>query len=189
MNEHEAILRLKRGDLGALALLVERYQVRAVRTAYLITHNRALAEDVVQSVFVRLHQGISTFDPERPFAPWFFRSVTNAAVQAAQRREREISLDEPDDNDRSLADVLTDFAARLDDGLEAKELQQAIWEALQKLSPEQRAAVVMRYYMDLSENEMAAAMNTPPGTIKWRLHTARNQLRVLLRHVFQESQG
>ncbi len=189
MNEYEAILRLKRGDLSALAFLVERYQVRAVRTAYLITQNRALAEDVVQSVFVRLYQGISTFDPERPFAPWFFRSVANAAIQTLQRHEREISLDDHEDDDRPIADVLTDFASHLEDSLEEKEMQQAVRDALQKLSPEQRAAVVMRYYMDLSESEMAAELNTPPGTIKWRLHTARNQLRVLLRHVFQESQG
>jgi len=186
VNEHEAILRLKRGDMKALAFLVERYQVRAVRTAYLITQDRALAEDIVQVSFIKLHQGILTFDSERPFAPWFMRSVANAAIQAAQRREREVSLDEHEDHNRLS---LVDFAAQLEDGLEAKETQQAIWAALQKLPPEQRAAVVMRYYLDLSESEMVTALDAPPGTIKWRLHTARNQLRVLLRHVFQESRG
>ncbi len=186
MNEHEAILRLKRGDMKALAFLVERYQLRAVRTAYLITQDRALAEDVVQAAFIKLHQGMSTFDPERPFAPWFMRSVVNAAIQAAQRRERDISLDADDTQDALSADALKTFASHLEDGLEAKEIRQAVQEALQKLSPEQRSAVVMRYYLDLSESEMVTALEIPAGTVKWRLHTARNQLRVLLRHIFQE---
>jgi RNA polymerase sigma-70 factor (ECF subfamily) len=184
VNEHEAILRLKRGDMKALAFLVERYQLRAVRTAYLITQDRALAEDVVQAAFIKLHQGMSTFDPERPFAPWFMRSVVNAAIQAAQRRERVVSLDTDDTHD--AVDALKTFASHLEDGLEAKEMRQAVQEALQKLSPEQRSAIVMRYYLDLSESEMVTALDIPAGTVKWRLHTARNQLRVLLRHIFQE---
>ncbi|MEO8609830.1 MAG: sigma factor [Chloroflexota bacterium] len=66
MNENQAIKRLKRGDINGLETLVRQHQVRAVRTAYLITQDRALAEDVVQAAFVRAYQHIDQFDVSRP---------------------------------------------------------------------------------------------------------------------------
>lgn len=179
MYEREAIRRLQRGDISGLATLVRRYQVQAVRAAYLVTQDCQQAEDVVQAAFLRAYQRIEQFDPERPFAPWFYRSVVNAAVQTARRSQRQVSLDGGEEI--TLADLLPDPSPAPDETIEAVEMQQAVRQALQQLSPEQRAAVVMRYYLDLSEAEMAAEMQVPPGTIKWRLHNARKQLRFLLR--------
>jgi RNA polymerase sigma-70 factor (ECF subfamily) len=93
MEEQEAIARLKRGDVGGLEALVRRYQVQAVRTAYLITRDRALAEDIVQAAFLRAYERIDQFDAGRPFGPWFLRSVANDAVKAAARRERLVPLE------------------------------------------------------------------------------------------------
>lgn len=187
MEEQTAIRRLKRGDIGGLAVLVRRYEVRAVRTAYLITHDRALAEDVVQAAFLRVYQRIDQYDPDRPFAPWFMRSVVNAAIQAAQRQQRDLSLDAPappvGQDDLTFADLLPDPAPGPDDEIERAELRAAVWEALGRLSPEQRAAVVLRYYLGLSDDEMSGELDCSPVTVRWRLHTARKQLRVLLRRV------
>ena len=69
MEEQRAIQRLKRGDLGGLEVLVGHHQVRAVRTAYLIVRERALAEDVVQGAFVKAYEKINRFDETRPFGP------------------------------------------------------------------------------------------------------------------------
>lgn len=184
MDEREtaaAVGRMKQGDIGGLAVLVRRYQVRAVRAAYLITGDRALAEDVVQAAFVRLFQRIDQYDSSRPFAPYFLRSVANAAVQAAQRRQRNVSLNTTVAGDATLEDLLPDEAPLPETEAQRAELRQAVHEALNKLSPEQRAAVVMRYYLDLSEAEMSDALAVPAGTVKWRLHSARKQLSVLLR--------
>ncbi len=181
MNEREAVSRMKRGDIGGLAVLVEHYQVRALRAAYLITQDSALAEDIVQTAFVRAYQRIAQFDSSRPFAPWFLRSVVNAAVQAARRDNRQLSLDAPARAGlESFADLLPDAAPSPDEAAEQDELRRVVGQALAQLSPEQRAAVVLRYYLDLDEGEMAAALSIPPGTVKWRLHAARRQLRGLL---------
>lgn len=180
MNEGEAINRLKRGDINGLETLVRRHQVRAVRTAYLITQDRALAEDVAQAAFLRAYQRIHQFNASRPFAPWFMRSVVNAAIQAAQDGKRQESLDDTvqgHESDFTFADLIPDVAPGLDEMVEQTEVQQAVWAALQKLPPDQRAAVVLRYYLGLDEAEMSDQMNVPPGTIKWRLHAARKQLR------------
>jgi RNA polymerase sigma-70 factor, ECF subfamily len=184
VDDLAAINRLRRGDLKGLAVLVERYQVQAVRTANLITRDRAMAEDVVQSVFVRLARSIDSFDTQRPFAPWFMRSVANAALQAAQRDQRYVAFD--DDDMLALNDSFTDPAPSPDAAADARALRDAIGEALAHLSPEQRAVIVLRYYLDMGESEMSDALNTPAGTIKWRLHAARQQLRVLLHRLLKE---
>lgn len=177
MNEHEAILRLKRGDIGGLEVLVHSYQVRAVRVAYLVCHDRALAEDIMQAAFLRAYERIDQFDASRPFAPWFLRSVINEAIRASQRHQRQEPLRGDDDetgpahfsNDPDLADVVA-----------SDETSRAIWAMLKQLTPEQRAVIVQRYYLDMSEAEMATQAATPVGTIKSRLHYARQRLRQLL---------
>src|SRR5436190_20885557 len=93
MTEQEAITRLKAGDISGLERLVKLYQVQAVRAAYLIMRDRAAAEDVVQTAFLRAYERIGQFDATRPFGPWFLRGVVNDAVKAAARGARQVSLD------------------------------------------------------------------------------------------------
>lgn len=173
-----AVARLKRGDIRGLEILVRAYQVRAVRAATLITHDRALAEDIVQAAFLRAYERIEQFDSARPFAPWFLRSVVNDAIKSVTRRRPQIALDHTPDDAPGVA--VFDPAPGPDELLEHAETQEAIWDALAQLSPEQRGAIVLRYYLGFSETEIAAEQNCPPGTVKWRLHTARQRLRDLL---------
>lgn len=183
MQEHQAIARMKRGDISGLDSLVKRHQVQALRTAMLITRDKQLAEDVVQNAFIRAYQKIDQFDASKPFAPWFMRSVANAALQAVKKKERTLSLQVEVADGLTFEDLLEDFDNHPDDQLEAKERQQIIKKALDKLTPEQRMAVVMRYFLDMSEQDMSSALDTPKGTIKWRLHESRKRLRGLLQRM------
>ncbi len=88
MDDLQAIQRLKDGDIGGLEYLVARYQSKAVRTAFLITHDETLAEDVVQDTFVRIYHRINHFDLSCPFEPYLLRSVVNAALNVAQKADR-----------------------------------------------------------------------------------------------------
>jgi RNA polymerase sigma-70 factor (ECF subfamily) len=164
---------------------VQQYEVEAVRTAYLVTHDRALAEDVVQSTFLRIYQRIDQYDTARPFKPWFMRSVVNAAIQAAKRHQRTLSLDATPSgsNGDTFADLLADPAPGPDDEAEHAELRRTVWRALGDLSPDQRAAVVLRYYLELSDDDISAQLDIAPSTVRWRLHAARKQLRGLLQRV------
>ncbi len=90
MDEQRAIQQLKTGDIGGLEVLVSLYQVRAVRAAFLITRDAALAEDAVQEAFLQIYRSIRHFDQDRPFAAWFMRSVVNACLKAAQKTARQI---------------------------------------------------------------------------------------------------
>jgi RNA polymerase sigma-70 factor (ECF subfamily) len=180
-EEREAIWRLQQGDIGGLDYLVRHYQVRAVRAAYLVTHDAALAEDVVQAAFVKAYERISQFDPTRPFGPWFLTSVLHDAVKFAQERARHTSIESMEEDPRSSGEsVLEDERPGPETLWEQAETAEEVRAALLRLVPEQRRAVVARYYLGLSEAETAAAQSAPLSTIKWRLHDARRRLRLIL---------
>ena len=179
MDERAAVDRLKRGDVGGLEMLVDRYHTRATRAAYLVVRDRALAEDIAQGAFVRAFERIGTFDVGRPFGPWFMKLVLNEAIAAARRRGRFASREV-----RGAEEILARLAdpAAGPHGLaEAGDVRRRVWQALEELPPIQRAAIVERYYLDLSEAEMSERGASPPGTIKRRLHDARRGLSKLLR--------
>ncbi len=177
MEERRAIERLKRGDIGGLETLVRRHQVRAVQAAYLILRDRSLAEDVAQNAFVRAYEKIAQFDLERPFGPWFMKVVVNDAAKTATRRDRTLPLE----GDDAPAGWLMDPETGPQELAEEAEAQRRVWEAIKKLPPTQRAVVVQRYYLGMSEAEMSREEGSPPGTIGWRLHAARKSLSRMLR--------
>ena len=180
MDDQFAISRLKQGDLNGLEILVNRYQVQAVRAAYLVLYDRGLAEDVAQTAFVKAAEHIHQFDEERPFAPWFLRMIVNDALKVAQKQKSIMPLDDLDEPTARLADWLTDSAPRPEQQLEAKETREDLLKAIHSLPPKQRAVIVMQYYLDLSEVELSANMERPLSTIKWWLRDARKRLRDLL---------
>lgn len=181
MDELDAIARLKQGDISGLKVLVKSYQVAAVRAAYLITQEQALAEDVVQAAFIRAYERIDQFDAQRPFKPWFMRMVVNDAIKQARRRQRLVPL--TDHDEMTDTDQLIDPNPGPDELMELTTMQDGFQQALKQLPPAQRAAIVMRYFLDMSEAEMSEQLQVPPGTVKWRLHAGRKRLQRILQRV------
>jgi RNA polymerase sigma-70 factor (ECF subfamily) len=175
MDEREALARLKRGDIGGLEALVLRYQVQAVQAAYLVVSDYALAEDIAQAAFLRAFERIASFDASRPFGPWFMRIVVNRAISAAGGRH-DLSFEARSEAEPDLPS--TDPG--LQEILEAAETREEILAAMEKLSPGQRAAIVMRYFLDMSDAEVSQQLAVPEGTVRRRLHDARHRLRRLL---------
>lgn len=185
MEDRLAISRLKQGDLNGLETLVKRYQATAVHAAYLILYDRALAEDVAQTAFVKAAERIQQFDETRPFAPWFYRMVVNDALKLAGKQQRVVSLEEQLDTPAAkVAEWLVDPAQRPEQLVEQMETRRLILQAIQSLPPEQRAVIVMRYFLNMSEVGMSAKMGRPLSTIKWWLRDARQRL-----HRLMESYG
>ena len=176
MDEKEAIQCLKKGDIRGLEYLVRQFQLKAVRAAYLITRDAGLAEDVAQDSFIRAYHSIRWFDDSRPFEPWLLRSVVNASVKMMQRSARQIEVGE----DESLFTESISRVESVEEQVESAEVQEAVWQAMEKLSPRQRAVIVQRYFLELSEREMAEDAGSAVGTVKWILNAARKKLRILL---------
>jgi RNA polymerase sigma-70 factor (ECF subfamily) len=176
MTDQEAVAKLHAHDIAGLETLVRRYHTQAMQSAYLIVGDWALAEDVAQSAFVNAYERIGSFDSTRPFAPWFLRTVVNIALKVSAGR-RELSLDEH--RESSGLDIPAPEPGIVE-VLEAAETREEILTAVHKLSPDQRAAIVMKYYLNLSDLDAAARLDVPAGTIRRRLHDARKRLRQLL---------
>ena len=177
MTDQEAVVKLQARDIDGLEPLVRRYHTQAMQTAYLIVGDWALAEDVAQSAFVNAYERIVTFDNSRPFAPWFLRTVVNIALKVAAGR-RDLSLDAH--IEESGWEGVPSPEPGVVEVLEAAETREEILTALYKLSPGQRAAVVMKYYLGMSDLDVATRLDVPAGTIRRRLHDARQRLRKLL---------
>lgn len=185
MDEIQAIALLKQGDLSGLEVLVHCYQVKAVYAAYLIVHDQHLAEDIVQAAFLRAIDKIAQFDDRRPFGPWFLRSVVNAAIDAAKQQIRWLPL-EPETEGKTPVPIewLTSDKTWIEELVETKETRTLVRKALNQLAPEQRAAIVLRYFLEMSEADMTASLHRPSSTVKWWLHEARKHLKNLLQPVW-----
>jgi RNA polymerase sigma-70 factor (ECF subfamily) len=175
-DDLEAIRRLKSGDIGGLEVLVSRYQAKAVRAAFLILRDEQAAQDVSQATFIRVFEHIRRFDQSRPFGPYLLRSVVNAALDLAQKSSKQAGLE----GGLESVEELLQHGIALEDQAEFNLLKRDIQTALGQLSARQRAAIVMRYYLEMSEKEMAENLQTAPGTVKWLLNAARERLRGLL---------
>ena len=185
-EEQQAIARLKQADLAALEFLVNRYQAQAVHTAYLILGDLSLAEDIAQAAFLKAARKIGQFDPERPFRSWFLRIVVNDAIKTARAQQRFVPLDEPSP---AVLAWLKDPALQPEEMVEAAELRQSVWNALKCLSPEQRAVIIQRHFLEMDEADMVKELQLPPSTVKWWLHSARRRLKGLLSPFRSGTQG
>lgn len=175
MDDQQAVRCLKRGEMDGLETLVSRYQMKAWRVAFLITHDEALAQDVVQETFIRIYGRIGQFDETRPFEPYLMCSVVNAGLNAT-RGSKSLSLEA----DPAGFEHLLAHAASVESQVEFEQVKHEIFSALAQLSPRQRAVIVQRYYLEMSEKEMAESLQAAPGTVKWLLNAARTRLRSLL---------
>jgi RNA polymerase sigma-70 factor (ECF subfamily) len=181
MDETEAIGRLKKGDIRGLEMLVERYQVEAVQAALMVTGQRAAAEDIVQTAFLRVFEKIEGFDSTRPFRPWFMRMVINDALKFATQQKRQVPLQGDEDAEyKRVTQKLDAMAREPEDAAQQNELVDEMRRAIERLSPQQRASVVMHYFLDLSTAEAAERLNCAPGTLRWYLCVARARLRSFL---------
>ncbi|MDA0798056.1 MAG: RNA polymerase sigma factor [Chloroflexi bacterium] len=180
MDDLEAMAALRNGDVDALDVLVARHQPKALRVAYVVTQDRSLAEDAVQDAFIRAYRSAATFDSTRAVEPWLMRIVVNRAVDIAKRSRRERSLDEATEGVIELAARLRDPSPGPPEAAEASETNAEILAAMRLLSPAERAVVVQRYYLELSDKEIAFATDRAVGTVKHLMFRARRKLRILL---------
>ena len=172
-TEEELVERAKRGDEDAYEELVRAHQGIAFRTAYLLAGSAAEAEDAAQDGFVKAYRALGRFRRGSPLAPWLLRIVANEARnrrRSAVRRER-LAL-------RAAAEVrLGDAVPSPEAALLARESQERLLAAVERLSDDHRDAVACRYFLQLSEEETAAALGVRRGTVKSRLARALERLR------------
>lgn len=167
--------RLRKGDLEALGLLYERHKMEVFRTALAITHDQGAAEDILQECFLRLYAHAGRIWPDRPLGPWLYRVTVNLSYNWYQDRQRWAGPLE------AVMDRLISPLHALPEPLvERIEVQERVQKALDRLPFSHRVVVVLFYLEGLSLKEIAEILEVPEGTVKSRLHYARETLKEML---------
>jgi RNA polymerase sigma-70 factor (ECF subfamily) len=178
-NEAELIEQARKGDTQAFSTLVERYQRRVVGVAYAVVHNQEDALELAQETFVRAFQNLSRFESRSSFSTWLYRIAANLSIDFRRHEARHPVLrgEDAENEMRRMPSASGDSfkaAAR-------SELGGRIAEALNELTPEHRAVILLREVDGLSYDEISDVLQCPRGTVMSRLHYARNQLREILK--------
>jgi RNA polymerase sigma-70 factor (ECF subfamily) len=176
LDDIALVERAKNGDVNAYEALVQHYQELAFRVAYQVTGNAADAEDAAQEAFVNAYYGLGRFRSGASFKPWLCRIVANEARNRRTSAQRRTVLAE-----RALvAQSSGDSAQSPEDAAEANEFRSTVVASLQRLKEDDRLILAYRLFFDLSEAEMADALDVPKGTVKSRLSRALGRLRAAL---------
>lgn len=171
------------GNMGAFDQLVLRYRERVYGVVYNLTSNREDAADLTQDTFIKAFHSIARFKGHSSFFSWLYRIAINATLSHLRRHRmrRFFSLEKMVDEDHN-AELLQVLVTQAANGRETvlKELQEKLNEALQKLSFKHRTVITLFEIDQLSHQEIADIMECSVGTVRSRLHYAKQQLQAHL---------
>ena len=175
MTEEKAwILRAQRGEDDAFTLLVEAYQKPVYNLCYRMLGEANAAEDAAQDTFLKAYQNLNRYDINRSFATWLLSIAAHHCIDKL-RRKRLVSFS-IDENEEEQYEIPDRSAPDPEREVEKTQERQRVQGLLQELEPIDRAAIVMRYWHDASEVEIAQTLNLTVPAVKSRLHRARRAL-------------
>lgn len=171
-SDAKLISATKAGDTAAFGLLIQRHQQAALRVAAVTLGSADGADDVAQEAFVKLFNSIHRFLDGERLEPWLFKIVANTARNRLRTEGRQRSLQV-----RALAHVGVDHPDPDETAVHLAD-RRALIGAINRLRLEDRLVLTYRWYEDMSESEIATAMDCRPGTVKSRLSRAMDRLRM-----------
>lgn len=181
-SDVDLVRRFKEGDQSAFSQIVNRYQHRVFTLCLRWMHNRAVAEEVAQDVFLALYRALANFRGEAQLSTWVYRVTINHCKNRDLYRRRRAhgkhdTIDGiPEDDDAPRRQLADPDGAASDASVHQREASELLQEALSALDEEQRQIIVMRDVEDLSYDEISTILEVPKGTVKSRLHRARHEL-------------
>lgn len=176
------MVQVRNDVVGAFETLVERYQNRLVGILFHLVSNREEAEDLCQEVFLRIYKARKGYRPRAKFSTWLFTIANNLAVNHLRRKGRAASvpIGGSGTDSNAVASVAQHLASR--EGTPSAEMRHAeladvVREALAVLNEDQKLAVLLNKFEEMSYAEIADVMGRSPAAVKSLLARARNQLR------------
>ncbi len=180
IDDAECVRRVQRGDSGCFEILVKRHQKATFNLIYRLLGDYDEAAEVAQEVFLSAYKSIKQFRGQAHFSTWLYRIAFNHA----STRRKSLKLAEqryvPLDNTDIVGENPIDPAK----SAEQKEIQQRVQQALNSLDKEEAMVILLRDLQDVPYDEVAAILGIPMGTVKSRLHRARQSLKVRLSPYF-----
>ena len=179
-DDHRLIAASLEGDTAAFGELVRRYQDRLYNTVYRLLDNADDAQDVVQDAFLNAYQSLEGFKGDSQFFTWLYRIAVNTAISHKRKQRLTLSIDGGRNGEGRVEPLDASDSSRPEHGLERAEEERRVQRALNRLSAEHRAVLIMKDMEGQKYEMMAEVLGVPIGTIRSRLHRARTELRELL---------
>ncbi|HEX6802062.1 MAG TPA: sigma-70 family RNA polymerase sigma factor [Terriglobales bacterium] len=181
------------GDAAAWEEIVQRYHRRIYNICYRFAGSGSDAEDLTQEVFIKMYRTLNTYDVDRgAFMTWVTTITRNLLVDHFRRTKQERVTDSLDttssdhEDAMPLAEQLPDHGPAPDTKVQSRETSEAVHQALQRLSPELREAVILRDLQDMDYREIATVLRVPEGTVKSRINRGRAELARLLQRTYRQ---
>lgn len=178
LDDAAAVAKAKGGDEEAFRVLVDRHSRSIYRLAHRMTGRPEDAEDVVQETFVRAYRQLGRFESRSNFATWLYRIGFNCAIDYMRGRPHREAAEAPDTLERLSPKT---SGPSVDDLVFAGEVGARVQAALMDLSPQERAAFLMRHYQGCSIEEICEALNLKTNAAKHSIFRAVKKMRVALR--------
>ncbi|NLW55019.1 MAG: sigma-70 family RNA polymerase sigma factor [Firmicutes bacterium] len=182
MEENRLIIKAQNGDHDAFKDLMENHQAKVYRLLLGLLRDEHAAEEVTVETFIKAWRNLAGFRQESTFWTWLYRIAYRAAIDYQRR-----SL--PEKNLTLLEENIVSKAAEPLEEVIAKDRNQELRQALQKISFPQRAAIILYYFQGLSYKEIGRIMQRPLGTIRADLHRGKKRLKELLTRQWRDDDG
>ena len=181
------------GDAVAWEEIVQRYHRRIYNICYRFAGSADDAQDLTQEVFIRMYRTLNSYDVARgAFMTWVTTLSRNLLVDHFRKTKHDRLTDSLDTTASDNPDAMTlseripDEGPAPDSGVQSRETRDAVHQALQKLSPELREAVILRDLQDMDYREIATVLKVPEGTVKSRINRGRAELARLLQRTYKQ---
>jgi RNA polymerase sigma-70 factor (ECF subfamily) len=182
------------GDAAAWQEIVQQYHRRIYNICYRFSGSADDAADLSQEVFIKMYRTLSTFDTTRAsFMTWVTTVTRNLLVDHFRKGKYDRITDSLEatagnqEDGLTLAEQLEDRGASPEARMRSQETQKLVHEALRRLSPELREAVILRDLQDLDYKDIAKVLNVPEGTVKSRINRGRTELARLLQRSYRQA--
>jgi RNA polymerase sigma-70 factor (ECF subfamily) len=171
------MLRFQSGDSGAFHELYEDYKFPLLNFIYRFCQDRRVAEELCQEVFIRVYKSAPSYEAKAKFSTWLYRIATNICLNELRSGKYQYelvpsSLDKNEPGKEPLGFEDTD-QARADDGMEARELNIAVRQAIAQLPKKQRLAVLFSIYQQLSYKDIGERIGCSEGAVKSMIHRSK----------------
>jgi RNA polymerase sigma factor (sigma-70 family) len=178
-DDRELIARARRGDEGAFRALLGSYERAVYNICLRMVRDRLEAEDLAQEAFIKVFSMLERYDPAYAFSSWLFKITTNLCIDAIRKRRVEtVSMEEPVKGQDS--EYVRQYPSPVDNPERAmmkSERAKRLDEGIAGLPVHYRVIIILRHQQNLSYEEIADTLDIPLGTVKARIHRAREMLK------------
>lgn len=176
-KESELLIKAKNGDKNAYGKIVKNYMRRAYFAALSIVGSSEDAVDLSQEAFIKAYRALKKFDQEKKFYTWYYSILRNLCLNFLRNKKRHAT------NFSEIYDLLEsskDENQDTENMIERNETRKIVWEAIWKLSPEDREIITAKDIVNASYEEIAELLQIPIGTVMSRLYYARKRLKKII---------